>query len=79
MHTAGMADPWGAASLYGWLGWAAHSPVFAPPCVCIEGTVRAEEVGLLCMQTRAIRKGWQGHFWDKARIQNYLDNLDEMA
>ena len=31
------------------------------------------------MQTRAIREGWQGHFGDKARIQNDLDKLDEMA
>lgn len=31
------------------------------------------------MQTKAIREGWQGHFGDKARIQNYLDKLDEMA
>lgn len=59
--------------------WAAPSPVFARSCVRIEDTVRDEEVGLLCMQTRAIREGWQGHFGDKARIQNDLDKLDEMA
>lgn len=31
------------------------------------------------MQTKAIREGRQGHFGDKARIQNDLDKLDEMA
>lgn len=31
------------------------------------------------MQTKTTRDGWQGHFGDKARIQNDLDKLDEMA
>lgn len=31
------------------------------------------------MQTKAIKEGCQGHFGDKARIQNDLDKLDEMA
>lgn len=48
--------------------WAAPSPVFSRSCVRIEDMVRDEGVGLLCMQTRAIREGWQGHFGDKARI-----------
>lgn len=39
----------------------------------MEDMVRDEGAGLLCMQTRVIGEGWQGHFGDKVRIQNYLD------
>lgn len=40
--------------------------------------MRNEGAGLLCMQTRVIGEGWQGH-GDKVRIQNDLDKLDETA
>lgn len=63
---------------YGWWGctffWFPLHPVFAS-----KTRVRDAGTGLLCMQTKAIKEGWQGHFGDKARIQNDLDKLDEMA
>lgn len=77
-----MAHPWGAAvSNTSQCVWMAglYNLLFAPSWVCNEDTVRDEGVGLLCMQTREIREGWQGHFGDKVRMQNDLDKLDEMA
>lgn len=61
----------------GWqaMGTAGLSILLAPTLsrVCSEDTLMDEGAALLCMQTRAIREGWQGHFGDKARIQNNLD------
>lgn len=77
-----MADPWRAAASSGSRAvWTAglHILLCLLHFVCMEDTVRDEGAGLLCMQTRVIGEGWQGHFGDKVRIQNYLDKLDEMA
>lgn len=78
-----MADPCGAAVSSGSTSvWMVGLHILLVPLhseFASKTRVRDAGAGLLCMQTKAIKEGWQGHFGDKARIQNDLDKLDEMA
>lgn len=77
-----MADPCGAAVSSGstsvWMVGLHILLVPLHPEFASKTRVRDAGAGLLCMQTKAIKEGWQGHFGDKARIQNDLDKLDEI-